>query len=392
MKRLVTYFSKLFSPLLGLQSSDVSHDCRLTVGSPSGFDRSSLLRLTSVLVLVFTLGIGNMWAVDPPTLSGLSFPTPAIDENFDDIAETSSTAKFAIATSQSSYGDINHLYNNNSSNANTIAISGAGNNISSRYFSLSQGSTNQLIGQISGGSFSQKGAWRATIEKTSHGFIGLYNSTTDVTGVNRNCASAFIQNNNGTITIQTGTGSSQWTAVGSSSSNTIDICVVYNLTASDATYCGGTISLPSMKAHVYIDGTCVNTNGTPTNFGLQQSATICAFRVHTNGNGWHMYVDDIKVYNSLPGAAASCGSDPTVTAASNNGSFWWTPSLLKPKYYLSTTYKLFFTYLFSLCQRSFLLCFQYQQAVLSFCTLPRAHFILFNFFHLILLTISPAST
>ena len=62
MKRLVTYLTKLFSPLWGLQSNDVSHDCWLTVGSPSGFGCKSLLRLVSVLALVFSLGISNAWA------------------------------------------------------------------------------------------------------------------------------------------------------------------------------------------------------------------------------------------------------------------------------------------------------------------------------------------
>ena len=41
--------------------SDVSLDRRLTVGSPSGFNHSALLKVVAVLVMIFTLGIGQMW-------------------------------------------------------------------------------------------------------------------------------------------------------------------------------------------------------------------------------------------------------------------------------------------------------------------------------------------
>ena len=44
------------------QSSDVGYDCRSTVARPSFDCRSSLLKLVSVLVLVLTIGSGNVWA------------------------------------------------------------------------------------------------------------------------------------------------------------------------------------------------------------------------------------------------------------------------------------------------------------------------------------------
>ena len=54
-------FSIFRSSRPNLQSSDVRHDCRLTVGSPSGFTINWTLKLVSVLVLVLTIGIGNAW-------------------------------------------------------------------------------------------------------------------------------------------------------------------------------------------------------------------------------------------------------------------------------------------------------------------------------------------
>lgn len=53
--------SKMCSPLVGSQSSEVGFDYRLTVGSPSGLDAKWMLKLVSVLVLILTLGVGNAW-------------------------------------------------------------------------------------------------------------------------------------------------------------------------------------------------------------------------------------------------------------------------------------------------------------------------------------------
>ena len=44
--------------------SDVSLDRRLTVGSPSGLYHSALLKMIAVLVMVFSLGVGQMWGAD----------------------------------------------------------------------------------------------------------------------------------------------------------------------------------------------------------------------------------------------------------------------------------------------------------------------------------------
>ena len=61
MKNLITYLKALWGAWGNLQSSDVRHDCRLTVGSPSGFNSKLMLKLVSVLVLIQTVGVGQMW-------------------------------------------------------------------------------------------------------------------------------------------------------------------------------------------------------------------------------------------------------------------------------------------------------------------------------------------
>ena len=66
MKNLFTYLKALWSSMGNLQSKDISLDCRLTVGSPSGLDakwkQNPFMRFAVVLTLIFTIGSGNVWA------------------------------------------------------------------------------------------------------------------------------------------------------------------------------------------------------------------------------------------------------------------------------------------------------------------------------------------
>lgn len=57
----INLFSRLWSSGGNSQSSDVGYDSRLTVGSPSGLESSKVLKFVSVLVLILTIGIGNVW-------------------------------------------------------------------------------------------------------------------------------------------------------------------------------------------------------------------------------------------------------------------------------------------------------------------------------------------
>lgn len=65
MKNLITYLKTLWSWVADSQSTDVSLDCRLTVGSPSGLDakwkQNPFMRFAVVLTLIFTIGSGNVW-------------------------------------------------------------------------------------------------------------------------------------------------------------------------------------------------------------------------------------------------------------------------------------------------------------------------------------------
>ena len=91
--------SKMCSPLVGSQSSEVGFDYRLTVGSPSGLDAKWMLKLVSVLVLVLTVGVGQMEAVDYKLVTSTSELVPG--DKYLIGSGTSGTVQFINTTSSS---------------------------------------------------------------------------------------------------------------------------------------------------------------------------------------------------------------------------------------------------------------------------------------------------
>ncbi len=65
MRTIFTFLNHLRGSLGNLQSKDISHDRRLTVGSPSGLDakwkQNPFMRFAAVFAFVFVIGIGNVW-------------------------------------------------------------------------------------------------------------------------------------------------------------------------------------------------------------------------------------------------------------------------------------------------------------------------------------------
>lgn len=94
MKNLITYLKTMWSSGADSQSSDVSHDCRLTVDSPSGMTAklqvNSFMRFAVVLTLIFTLGVGNAWG---ETFAAWSFTSSSYPSNKKDFDATSGTMR-----------------------------------------------------------------------------------------------------------------------------------------------------------------------------------------------------------------------------------------------------------------------------------------------------------
>ena len=88
MKNVITYLKALWSWGANSQSSDVRHDCRFTVGSPSGMTAklqvNSFMRFAVVLTLIFSIGVGNAWGADYTysfTISSSDFNTTSYAAN-----------------------------------------------------------------------------------------------------------------------------------------------------------------------------------------------------------------------------------------------------------------------------------------------------------------------
>ncbi len=112
MKNLITYLKTLWSRVADSQRNDRRHDCRLTVGSPSGFNSKLMLKLVSVLVLILTVGSGNVWGAK------------------DDVVYKINTAstKIATSTTYANYGP------------STCASAQAGSTVSSASWCVTCGS------------------------------------------------------------------------------------------------------------------------------------------------------------------------------------------------------------------------------------------------------------
>ncbi len=269
------------------------------------------------LAMVAMVGVGNAWA-DPIQLSDLVFSTSntkrIVNEDFSGCSTRDNYATKSENSSLSNYGVFNKIYNNSTSNHYKIENStfGSGNNA----LEISMGSGSPCGVAISGLTFGATGAWRVKVTKAAKMYVGIYAAGATSSAYAKASGSVYVQANNGTISISKNTSSGNWQNIGTYTSNTyIDICVIYNNTNDNATY-GNSISLAGKTAHVYIDGTCVMNGDNPKAFTLS-GLTLSAFRVYpiaTSGN--KASVDDIQIWNELPGYDNSCAAPMAVASSS----------------------------------------------------------------------------
>ena len=148
MKNLITYLKTLWSRVSGLESTVVSLDCRLTVGSPSFHRRSTMLKLVSVLVLILTLGVGNAWG-DPVTIFQETF-----GDNGDTNTAVASATCYTANTSMFTSGHQTTVAENYSSagkvGKNSVQVSdntGASGS-SAVWFQASKGTSTKTLFQV----------------------------------------------------------------------------------------------------------------------------------------------------------------------------------------------------------------------------------------------------
>ena len=290
--------------------------------------KQKLLLKTMLLLFALIARSTSSWA-DGPDLSSMVWSTPIVNENFNSATAAMATAtKNPGVTNYTAMGEFNCIYNNNTSNKYGIEDN---TTLSSKALKLYAGSGSPVIAAISGKSFATKGAYSFKITKASKACIGLYNETISGTALGHAKATAFLQNNAGSLSISSG---SAWVSVGSfTSTDVLDICVIYNSTNSAATY-GDGVSLAAKTAHIYVNGSCVMNAASPKAFSIPGVAAL-GFRVYpTTTSGNVAIVDDVKIYDALPtvpaytitaavndadmGSAALTGS-ATITATPNDG-------------------------------------------------------------------------
>lgn len=312
---------------MGSQSSDVSLDCRFTVGSPSVKCGSTLMRLVSVMAILLTVGVGQLWGA-VPGVSDLNWGTPALTLDFNSVAnvpkeKAGSGSSTTSSSSLSGYGGITHCYIGKSA-SDKFTVKAAASPMSSQYLET----TTTTKGCVSGftRTFKDKGAYSFVIAKTSITFIGLYaahaNASSDFYAKAK--SSVYLYFTGSKIQINSGSGWVDAVSDMTDLPNVFEVRVVYNNSSSSATYNGGNTSLGAKRAHIYVNGSAIpNAGGTaPKDFTIP-GATLTGFRIGCNVAGTSK-VDDIKIYDALPTAA---GTSVSLTkAGQTNGSFTLTQS------------------------------------------------------------------
>ena len=255
--------------------------------------KNKMRKILSFSLLAFLLLIGtNAWGIDPG-LSDFTWPTPIVDEDFTGVANVSATSKVNPAsTSETKHGAFNGLYNNNT--ANTYGIESTVFS-SSALFLTSGSTTSPIITGITGVTFGESGAFSFKCRKTNVGYIGLESETINGTAYAKANAFCYLSVNNGTLKISNGT---SWKDVTTYSTDNVEICVIYNNSASDLTY-GNAIAIAKQTAHVYVNGTLVKDGSNPKAMSIV-AGTALSFRVVSNTSGGKMNVDNIKIYDELP--------------------------------------------------------------------------------------------
>ena len=276
--------------------------------------KKTFLLKTMLLLCALVVG-GSAWATDITT-ANLTLPTPQFSENFNSLSTTSGTGNASSATtltSQTAFGIFDKIYCGKA--ANTWKIE-SNNTFSSNVLSLSAVSQSPIIASITGKTFGTRGAFSIKMLKTDKSMFGIYAQNNNTAFAYAD-GSVYLQNNTGSLTIGDG---SKWVSIGSYTTDIIDVLVVYNNTNSSATY-GNGITLGSKKAHIFVNGNCVMNGSSPKDFTIP-GADLIVFRVLPQAaNGNKATIDDVKIYNSLPGHtltySATNGSIAGVNAGSN---------------------------------------------------------------------------
>ncbi len=286
------------------------------------------IRFLAFVLMSMMLSINQVWATTP-TLSDLSFDEPLVQEGFESCSTATYTAKQSHVTSYTNLGNLNYVYNNNTSNS--YAIASNSNLGSTKVLSLTAGSSSPLIVGVSEKTFGTKGAFRLKLSTDSKCYFGLYGAkdANPTSSSNNSVYLSYSQASEGQFKIYNA-GTANAVTGSFSTGDYNDICVIYNNTNSSDTY-GNSITLAAKTAHIYINGNAIMSGDNPQAFSLGGS-TLSVFRVlPIASSGNKAIVDDVQIWDELPTSGsttysvtynangATSGSVPTDATAYTSG-------------------------------------------------------------------------
>jgi hypothetical protein len=239
--------------------------------------------------LVLLLGSINIWAQGTLT-------NPVFSENFGTLANTT-----AITTSNTVFSYVRVGTSSSGTNPNEIIAKNPGSFTGSSCLIGAKGTSVSTVDKTGLTSFSSgtyvfrfktPSTLTSAIMFSGVGTGSSFGSASGFTGAQ--LSSAF-QVNGTNLQIRA---ASAWTTVQTvATSTSYTVCVVFNNTAGSLSY-GSSMTLPSNKCHVWVNGTYINEYSAATS-----NLAASAFRIYTTTCEFE--VDDIAVYSSLPANAQS---------------------------------------------------------------------------------------
>ena len=328
MKNVITYLKALWSRVAGSQRNDVEFDRRLTVGSPSGFTINWTLKLVSVLVLVLTIGIGNVWGAEETVTISTIASANSWTNGTHYSGWTSSSGKFTFTAADSGQGlyyTSDNSWRGYKSKGSMVITAGSGITISS----VTSSATASLSVASGGGSASFTPT--ATIKFTS--FTITY---TEAASCTTNPTVTAGSNSSVTATTATVSCSSGISSLGSAGCSISSYGFVLNTTGtptiSDTKHQVGTTytttgtsfskDLTGLSAETTYYVRPYATNGNGTAYGTQTSFTTSALPKYTisfeTGTGNPTQAD---ITETVAGAGITLPAGPTPTCSSDGWSF-----------------------------------------------------------------------
>ena len=267
MKNLITYLKTLWSWVADSQSTDVSLDCRLTVGSPSGLDAKWMLKFVSVLVLVLTVGVGNVWGYTITFTNNANSAT-AISSSVTATTTIASASRTYVNSSPYTVNSGNCYYGGDGKNNIRIGKSGASAGLSIALSASGQVSASTIVvncmvmtgSKNTGATLSVNGAAAQTAPTSADNLTFTIND--DITSITLSSTKAvFIYS----ITVNTGGGASVSTptfSVAEGTYNSNQSVIISCATAGSTIYYTTNGTTPTSSSTAYSSAVAISSTTT----------------------------------------------------------------------------------------------------------------------------------